>query len=76
MNTTSQILPKGGIEYRGAIIEDHPWGKSHGFYWQHDDYFDAEWNGDGYSVYGCGVESTIEECKEAIDEFLEEKKDA
>ena len=56
-------------EYKGAIIEQGIYG---GFEWYHPDYVDADWTGDGWSTTGSGHRNTLEDCKEDIDEFLEE----
>lgn len=56
-------------EYKGAIIEPSIYK---GFEWYHPDHVDADWTGDGWDTTGCGHENTIKECKEAIDDFLNE----
>lgn len=56
--------------YRGADIEPSPYGN--GFMWSHENYLDASWEGDHWSSFGCGSGSTIEDCKEQIDEMFNE----
>jgi hypothetical protein len=57
------------IEYKGARITPALYS---GYEWIHDDYFDADWTGDGWQSYGCGYGKTVEDCKEYIDDFFEQ----
>jgi len=56
------------MDYKGAQIEKQYYGD--GYQWVHSDYFDRSWNGDGWDTVGGGTASTVEECKEEIDDFL------
>ena len=56
-------------EYKRAIIEPSIYS---GYEWYHPDYVDADWTGDGWTTFGCGTNKTIQDCKDDIDEFLEE----
>lgn len=57
------------VEYKGATIEPSAYG---GFEWQHPGHVDAEWTGDGWVSFGCGLAQTIQDCKDEIDQMLEE----
>lgn len=60
---------KEAITHRGATIEP---GIYCGYEWEHPDHVDGDWTGDGWSYTGCGHGRTVEDCKDQIDEFLDE----
>lgn len=57
------------MTYKGAIIAEDLFG---GYNWLHPDYFDRSLEGEDWLTTGCGSAETIEECKEQIDEFLDD----
>jgi len=58
------------IEHKGSIIH-RDYGS---YYWYHPDYAEADLVGEDWKTTGCGSCSTISECKQEIDEMLEEFK--
>ena len=54
------------INYKGAeIIKE-----GNDYNWSHPDYVDASFEGDHWEIEGCGRCSSVEECKEAINDLL------
>ena len=56
------------IQYKGGTIDPNGHG---GYQWEHEDFFDVDFDGESYHAFGAGVADTIEEAKEAIDDLLE-----
>lgn len=54
--------------YKDCKIEPAIYGE--GFEWYHPDTHDCDWDGDGWHTVGQGSAKTIEECKEEIDDYL------
>lgn len=57
------------INYKGAEIYPSEYRL---YEWHHPDHVDASYDDGGWSTYGCGIGKSIEECKEQIDDMLDE----